>query len=105
MKINAISDVHKFHFGKIISRNDVKSDPQKLKAMIEMPSSLKKKNKKEPQAFIEIIKYLSTAVVCEALRQLTSVKTEWSWNATFQKLIDKAKSTIKADAYHIIHII
>ena len=40
----------------------------------------------------------STADVCEALRQLTSVKTEWSWNATYKKLFNRAKSIIKADA-------
>ena len=46
------------------------------------------KNKKF-QAFLGKIEYLSkfspsTANVCEALRQLTSVKTEWIWHADYQ---------------------
>ena len=54
------------------------------------------KNKKELQAFIGIINYLSKfspgrADVCEALRQLTSAKAEWAWNATYQKLFNRAK--------------
>ena len=43
----------------------------------------------------------STASICESLRQLTSSKTECTWNATYQKLFDKAKSIksiIKEDA-------
>ena len=40
----------------------------------------------------------STADVCKALRQLTSVKRELTWNTDYQKLFDKAKFIIKADA-------
>ena len=50
----------------------------------------------------QIINYLSrlspsTADICKALRQLTSVKTDWTWNATYQKLFDRVKSIIKVD--------
>ena len=41
----------------------------------------------------------NTADICKALGQPTSVKTEWTWNADYQRLFDKAKSIIKADAY------
>ena len=87
-------------FDEVISRHGVKPNPQKLKALTEMPHP---KTKKEPQAFLGIINYLnkfspSTDNVCESLRKLTSSKTEWSWNATYQKLFDKAKSIIKEDA-------
>ena len=87
-------------FGEIISSNCVKSHPQKYKAMMKSPPP----KKKELQAFLGIINYLSkfppsTADIYEALRQLTSVETEWIWNATYQKLFDRAKSIIKADAY------
>ena len=61
------------------------------------------KTKKELQAFLGIINYLSklspsTVDVCDSLKQLTSSKTEWTWNATYQKLFDKAKSIITEDA-------
>ena len=67
-----------FIFLQVISRHGMKPDPQKIKAITEMP--LQKKNKKEFQKFLEKINYLSkfspsTADVCEALSQLTSVKT------------------------------
>ena len=70
-------------FGESMSRNGVKPDPQKLKAMMEIPPP---KNKKELQTFLGIINYLSgfspsIADTCKALKQLTSVKTEWTWNA------------------------
>ena len=38
------------------------------------------------------------AEVRESLRKLTSAKTEWTWNATYQKMFDKAKAIIKEDA-------
>ena len=34
----------------------------------------------------------------ESLRKLTSVKSECTWNLTYQKLFNKAKSIIKEDA-------
>ena len=77
----------------------MKPDPQKLKALTEMPPP---KTKKDLQAFLGIINYSSnfspsTADVYESLRQLTSNKTEWTWNATYQKQFDKAKSLITED--------
>ena len=59
--------------------------------------------KKELQAFLKIINYLdkfclSTAEICGSLRKLTSAKTKWAWNATYQKIFDKAKTIVK-DAY------
>ena len=61
------------------------------------------KAKKELQAFLGIITYLSkfspsTADICTSLRHLTSVKIECTWNATYQKLFHKAKSITKEDA-------
>ena len=58
--------------------------------------------KKELQTFLGIINYLgnppSTADIRESLIKLTSARTEWTWNATCQKIFDKAKSVIKEDA-------
>ena len=36
--------------------------------------------------------------VCESLGKLTSTKTEWTWDATYQKMFDKAKAIVKEDA-------
>ena len=84
-------------FIDVICKHDIKPDPQKLKALMQMPPP---KTKKELQAFIEIINYLgifspSTTDVCKSLGQMTSNKTEWTLNATYQNLFDKAKSIRK----------
>ena len=60
------------------------------------------KNKKELQAFLGIINYFGkfspdTAKVCKPLCKLTSCKTMWTWNTSYQQLFDNAKSIIKAD--------
>ena len=60
------------------------------------------KSKKEPQAFLGIINYLSkfspdTSEVCEPLRKLTSSKAMWIWDATYQQRFEKAKSLIKVE--------
>ena len=67
-----------------------------------------KAKKRNSQAFLRISNYLSkfspsTAVIWGSLRQLTSSKTEWTWNATYQKLFDKAKSIIKEDVCMIFY--
>ena len=78
----------------------MKPDPQKLEVLIKIPPP---NINNELQAFFGVINYLSkfspsTANVCESLRQLTLNKTEWTWNATYQKLFEKTKSVIKEDA-------
>ena len=86
-------------FGEVISREGVQPDPQKIKALTDMPAP---KNKKELQAFLGIINYLGkfspgTGDVCDPLCKLTSSKVTWTWNASYQMLFDKAKSVIKPD--------
>ena len=60
------------------------------------------KNKKELQAFLQIINYFgkfspSPANMCEPLRKLTSGKTLLTWNASYRTLFNKVKSLIKDD--------
>ena len=55
--------------GEVVSREGVQPDPQKIKALTDMPAP---KNKKELQAFLGIINYLGKfspgmAEVCEPL--------------------------------------
>ena len=52
--------------------------------------------KKELQAFLGIINFLSkfspsTANICKSLRKLTSARTEWTWNASYQKIFEEGK--------------
>ena len=56
----------------------------------------------ELQVFLGIINYLGkfspdTAEVCEPLCKLTSSKTTWICNTSYQQLFNKVKSIIKAD--------
>ena len=86
-------------FGDVISGHGMKPDPQKLKALMEMSS----KTEKVLHAFLGIINYFSkfspsTADISESLKKLTSARMEWTWNAIFQKIFDKAKPIIKEAA-------
>ena len=56
-------------FGKVVSREGVQPDPQKVKAPTDIPAP---NNKRELQAFLSIINYLGkfspdTAEVCDPL--------------------------------------
>ena len=58
------------------------------------------KNKEDLQEFLGIINYLGkfspmTANKCEPLQKLMSNKTLWTWNASYQNLLDKVKLVIK----------
>ena len=86
-------------FGEVISRRGVQPDPQKIKALTDMPAP---NNKKELQAFLGIINYLGkfspgTADVCDPLHKLMLSKVTWTWNASYQSLFNKAKLLIKSD--------
>ena len=83
----------------MISSRGVQPDPQKIKALINMPPP---NNKKELQAFLGIVNYLGkfssgTAEVCDLLQKLTSSKVTWTWNASYQSLFIKAKLLIKSE--------
>ena len=74
-------------FGEVVSREGIQSDPQKIRALAKMPAP---KNKKELQAFLGIINYLSKfspdmSEVCKPLRRLMSSKATWTWDASYQQ--------------------
>ena len=76
--------IHPF-FGEVISRR-VSKDPQKIKALMDMPAP---NNKNELQVFLGIINYLGKfspgrADVCDPLHKLMSSKVTWTWNASYQ---------------------
>ena len=86
-------------FGEVILRRGVQPDPQKIKALMDMPAP---NNKKELQAFLGIINYLckfspGTADVCDPLCKLTLSKVTWTWNSSYQSLFNRAKLLVKSD--------
>ena len=86
-------------FGKVISREGVQPDPQKIKVLTDM---LGPNSEKELQAFLGIINYLGkfspgTTDICDLLCKLTSSQVTWTWNASYHALFNKAKSLIKLD--------
>ena len=75
--------------------------PTKDQSSDEMPAP---KNKKELQAFLGIINYLSKfspdmSVVCKLLRKLTSSKAMWMWDTSYQQWYQKAKLLIKVEMF------
>ena len=80
-------------FGEVIFRRGVQSDLQKIKALMDRPTP---NNKKELQAFLGIVNYLSicspgTADICDPLHKLMLSKATWIWNASYQSLFNKTK--------------
>ena len=74
-------------FGEVVSKDGVQLDLRKISALTEMPAP---KNKKELQAFLGIINYLSKfspdmSEVCKPLRKLTSIKAAWTWDTSYQQ--------------------
>ena len=73
-------------FSEVVSREGIQLDLQKIRTLTEM---LAPKNKKELQAFLGIINYLSKfspdmSEVCKPLRKLTSSKAMRTWDASYQ---------------------
>ena len=98
VSIDSIS-LNRNQFGEVVSRQGVQADPQKVKALTEMPAP---KNKKELQSFLGVINYLGkfspgTAEVGNPLQNLTSSRMLWTWNASYQQLFNRAKSLIKVE--------
>ena len=91
------------HLHPFLWRADIKKgvqqDPQKIKALTDIPAP---NNKKVLLAFFGIINYLGKfspgmADVCAPLCKLTSSKVTWTWNTSYQSLFNKAKLLIKSD--------
>ena len=52
-------------------------------------------NNELPQQFLP-----ATVEACDPLQRLTSVKSEWTWNRSYQYLFDKAKTMIKEECMY-----
>ena len=76
---------------------------QPMKAENSHGDATPKIKKKGTQAFLGIVEYIgkffpSIADTCNSLRKLRLLKTEWTWKATYQKILNEAKSIIEMDA-------
>ena len=86
-------------FGEVISRRGVQPDPQKIKALTDMPAPNNKRSSRLSLVLLAILAKISPgpADVCDPLCKLTSCKAIWTWNASYQSLFNKAKLLIKSD--------
>ena len=74
-------------FSEEVSRNGMQLDLRKISTLTKMQAP---QNKKELQAFLGIINYLSKfspdmLEVCELLRKLMSSKATWTWDASYHQ--------------------
>ena len=91
-------------FGEVVSRDGMQPDLRKISALTEMPTP---KNKKELQAFLGTINYLSKfspdmVEVCKLLWKLTLSKATWTWDASYQQQFEKAKNANQGGNVHEI---
>lgn len=84
------------YLGHIYSKNGVSPDPEKVKAVKEMPSPT---CVKDLQRFLGILNYLggfikNLASETESLRGLIKKSCEFQWNATYEKIYNHLKDII-----------
>ena len=82
--------------GHQITSEGLKPDPNKIKAVVEMPSPT---DVKGVQRFLGFVNYLSKFLpqlsdVCEPLRKLTVKGVEWCWLETHDQVVEKVKQLV-----------
>ena len=80
----------------VITRNGLKADPKKVKAIIKMEQPA---DVPAVQRFIGLVKYLSKFLqdqseLCEPLRRLTHRKAEWNWTHEQEDAFEKIKDAV-----------
>uniref|UniRef100_A0A2A4J5K1 RNA-directed DNA polymerase n=1 Tax=Heliothis virescens TaxID=7102 RepID=A0A2A4J5K1_HELVI len=84
------------YFGHIFSKNGMKIDPDRIKAIVELKSP---KNKKELQIILGMINYLrrfvsSLAEIAAPLQVLLKNDVEWLWTHVHEKTLNDLKLAI-----------
>ena len=79
--------------GHRITSDGLKSDPEKVKAILQMPSP---KEKKDLQRFLGMVQYLAKCIphlseVASPLRNLLKKESNWHWLEQHQESFDKIK--------------
>ena len=92
------------YLGHIITKNGVKPDPDKIKAIIHMPVPT---NLTQLQSFLGLIGYYrkfiqSFASKCSCLYQLTRTNTPFIWTTLHQEAFEHLKSLLTSDTI-LIH--
>ena len=79
--------------GHLITKDDLKPDPEKVKAVNKMP---KPTDVAGVRRFLRFVNYLSKFLpslsdICEPLRKLTVKDTVWSWHEIHDQAVEKIK--------------
>lgn len=82
--------------GHVITKNGLKADPKKVKAIIKMERSA---DVPAVQRFIGLVKYVSKFLqdlseMCEPLRWLTHNNTEWTWTHEQEDAFERIKDAV-----------
>ena len=82
--------------GHVITNEGLKADPEKLRAVLKMPTP---SDVAGVQQFISFTNYLSTFLPklseeCEPLRKLTVKDAEWSWSSAHEKAVNHIKQMV-----------
>ncbi|CAI6364864.1 unnamed protein product [Macrosiphum euphorbiae] len=82
--------------GHVFNSEGVKPDPDKIKAIVNMPSP---KSVKDLQRFLGMINYLSSYIPKLAdettlLRSLLKKNTSWVWDENYESMFNKVKNSI-----------
>ena len=85
--------------GHLITKDGLKPDPAKVKAVNEMPSPT---DVAGVRRFLGFVNYLSKFLphlseMCEPLRQLTKKDIEWCWLDTHEKAVASIKTAVTAE--------
>ena len=91
-----VSEVH--YVGHVLSADGVKPDPQKVEAIIAMPTPA---NREDLQRFLGVVTYLSKFIPnmsqkSAALRQLLQKDVEWSWGQVEEDTFTCLKTSISS---------
>ena len=91
-----VSEVH--YVGHVLSADGVKPDPQKVEAIVAMPTAA---NREDLQRFLGVVTYLSKFIPnmsqkSAPLRQLLQKDVEWSWGQVEENTFTWLKTSISS---------
>ena len=91
--------------GHLITKDGLKPDPEKVKAVNEMPNPTDVAGVRRFLGFVNFLsKFLpSLSDICEPLRQLTVKDTVWSWHEIHDRAVEKIKRLVTSEpvlSYH-----
>ena len=87
------------YMGEILTSSGARPDPDKVKAITEMP---RPENVKAVQRYVGLVTYLSKfcphlSETCEPLRRLTVKNAEWSWQSQQEAAFESVKKIVSTE--------